>query len=289
MKKVLLASTALFALSSVAYADPSISGSAEMGIRDNDNGNDVEFHTDVDVTFKFSGETDNGLSFGFAVDLDEGGSGADAHADDSEDGGVAIFISGDFGTLTLGDTDGGFDKAMKEAIIGGSIADNHEHEGYNGNGGFDGGYDNQVLRYDYSFDAFTLSASIEQDETGAGDEIFGLGFAGSFGDIGVGVGFQDNGTDDIVGISLDAMFGDIQAILNYSDNSASGDHVGLAVGYTSGPLLVAANWGDFESGANGVGLVVNYDLGGGAEVQFGYGSNDVANTDTWSLGVAMSF
>lgn len=297
MKKVLLASTALFAMSGAAFAEMKVTGFAEMGIFDNDV-EDVQFHTDVDVTFTGTGETDSGLTFGFNIDLDEsigdnnainGGPESQATRDDSAQGGESIFISGSFGTITMGDTDGAYDAAMKEAIIGGSIADNHEHEGYNGNSGLDGTYDGQIVRYDYSFDAFKLSVSAEMDDTGAGDDVFGLGVSGSFGDIGFGVGYQDSGADEIVGVSVDASFGDIQVIANYSDRDSTGDHVGLAVGYSSGPLLVAANWGDYESGANGAGLVVNYDLGGGAEIQFGYGNNDVADTSTWSLGLAMSF
>ncbi len=292
MKKVLLASTALVAMSGAAYAEMSITGFAEMGIYDNDS-DDVQFHTDVDVTFTGSGTTDNGLTFGMSIDIDEiNDSDADGNPDfedaDSQ-GGESVFISGSFGTLAMGDTDGAFDAAMKEAIIGGSIQDNHEHEGYNGNAGLDGTYDGQILRWDYSFGDFGVHASLEMDDTGTGDEVVGVAFTGSVGDIGFGVGFQDNGTDDIFGVSVDATFGDIQVIANYSDRDSSGDHIGLAVGYTSGPLTVAANWGDFESGANGLGVIVNYDLGGGAEVQFGYGSNDVADTSTWSLGVAMSF
>ncbi len=300
-------------MSGAAFAEVSLSGSAEMGIAGGDTHLETEFHQDIDVTFKLSGETDNGLSFGAAIDLDESWQGDStpgyscsgstsidcdnpAMAADNAHGGVAVFISGSFGTLTLGDTDGAFDKAMKEAIIGGTIDDVHEHAGYDGNAGLDGTHDGQILRYDYSFDAFTASVSVEQDDgnlgNGSGDNVLGLGVAGSFGDIGFGLGFQDDGTNDIVGLSLDAMFGDIQAIANWSDHSVSGSHVGLAVGYTSGPLLVAANWGDFDSGADGVGVVVNYDLGGGAEVQFGYASETTSggvDNNDWSLGIAMSF
>jgi len=294
MKKVLLASTALVAMSGAASAEMSVSGFAEMGIFD-DGVTSAQFHTDVDVTFTGSGTTDNGLTFGMSIDLDESDSTTTTTAGSpafgaSGQGGESIFISGSFGTLTMGDTDGAFDAAMKEAIIGGSIADNHEHEGYNGNAGLDGSNDGQILRWDYSFGDFGVHASAELDDAGtAAGDVLGLGFTGSFGDVGFGLGYQDSDTDDIFGVSVDASFGDIMVIANYSDRDSTGDHVGLAVGYTSGPMTVAANWGDYETGANGIGLVVNYDLGGGAEVQFGYGSNDVADTNTWSLGVAMSF
>ncbi|MEO1580050.1 MAG: porin, partial [Pseudomonadota bacterium] len=69
MKKVLLASTALVVSAGIAAADVSLSGSAELGIFDDDT--ETQFHTDIDVTFTMSGETDGGLTFGASIDLDE--------------------------------------------------------------------------------------------------------------------------------------------------------------------------------------------------------------------------
>ena len=89
-----------------------------------------------------SGETDNGLTFGATVDLDENGRAFAA----ATQGGETIFISGNFGTLTMGDTDGAFDWAMSEVPVGsGSLNDaSTAHAGFNGNGGFDGTYDGQI-------------------------------------------------------------------------------------------------------------------------------------------------
>src|SRR6056297_3414964 len=70
MKKILLATTALAATSGAAYADMSVSGSAEIGIIGASN-IETQLFTDVDVNFSGAGETDNGLAFGFSVDLDE--------------------------------------------------------------------------------------------------------------------------------------------------------------------------------------------------------------------------
>jgi hypothetical protein len=60
-----------------------------------------------------SGTADNGTTFGAAIDLDENAAGVGLN-----DAGVAIFISGDLGTLTLGDTDGALDWAMQEVDFG---------------------------------------------------------------------------------------------------------------------------------------------------------------------------
>lgn len=287
MNKILLATTALVATTGFAAADVTLSGSAEIGLADG-GATSVEFHHDLDVRFTLSGETDGGLTFGATIDLDEVSNGIGAGS-----GPHAVFISGGFGTVTLGDTDGALDWAMQEVAIGSAIADDHStHAGYNGNAGLDGSYDGQVLRYDNTFGDFGVALSAELDDTGTGDTAFGLGvkYNAALGglDLGLGLGYQDNGSADVWGLSVDTTFANgLRAILNYSDNSATTSHMALGLGYTSGALTVSANYGEFDGGADGYGLAVNYDLGGAA-VQFGYG-DDSTNTSTWSLGLAMSF
>ncbi|SFQ15593.1 porin [Tranquillimonas alkanivorans] len=325
MKKILFATTALVASTGFAAAqEMAVSGFAEMGIFGGDD-IDTQFHTDVDVTFTGVGETDGGLTFGFDVDLDEeigdnnavtGGPESGATRDDSDDGGATIFVSGAFGTLTMGDTDGALDWALTEAIIGSSLRDDHEHAGYNGNAGLDGIYDGQVARYDYAFGDFAFAASAEvPDDEDLGDPVLGLGarYAGDFSGIGfsAGLGYQtvENDFDDadIWGVSLAGEFYEgFEAIVNYSTLDSSVldgdvDHTGLALGYTAGAITVAANWGQFDfeddTEASGWGLVANYDLGGGAELQAGYGNSEfdgfgVADDDdfsTYSFGIAMAF
>ncbi|MXW87215.1 MAG: porin, partial [Boseongicola sp. SB0673_bin_14] len=130
MKKALLASTAFVAMSGAAYAQGvTLSGFAEAGISDDGSG-DAQFHQDVDVTFKMEAMTDAGLTFGTAVDLDE-----DAGGVGSDDNGVAAYIKGPFGNVTLGDTDGAFDWALTEVGGAGAIADNHTgHAGWSAGG-----------------------------------------------------------------------------------------------------------------------------------------------------------
>jgi len=300
MKKVLLNTTALLAAAGtsmlltagIASADDlssgvHIKGSAEMGVIGGDI--DTQFWTDLDVDVDMSVELDNGLTFGASIDLDELGGGIPATS-----GPATVYIQGPFGNLTMGDTDGAFDYALKEAIIGGTINDVQEHAGYNGNSGLDGGYDGQIARYDNTFGDFSFAVSGEVDDAGVGDAILGAGVKYSMGNFGVGVGYQSNGTVDVVGLSLDATFGDFQAIVNVSDSDAGGgtEHVGFALGYTMNDLTLAMNWGEFSGGSSdsGWGAIVNYDLGG-ATLQAGYGNSDVggATTDVWSVGVAVSF
>lgn len=347
MKKILLASTALVASAGIASAEVSISGMAEMGIFNSGTGvinfqsaatttstflssgtvatsqntfatgtfavetdGDTQFFTDIDVTFKMSGETDGGISFGATVDLDE-----NAAFDPATQGGETIFVSYGGATLTMGDTDGAYDAAMPEVLMaGGSIADNEEHVGYNGNSGFDGMGDGQVARFDYAFDAFTFSLSAEQNDDGASDDsIIGVGvkYSGDFNGIAItaGLGYQAgenmtfessiftvNGATvtatadaEITGVGVTAGFANgFSAGINYSsvdfDVAGAEDmtHMGLGLGYEANALAVGVNYGKYENvmgfdgdDASGFGLAVAYDLGGGLTAKAGYGSSKV--------------
>jgi outer membrane protein OmpU len=379
MKKVLLASTALVFTTGWAMADVTnggddlgasitLEGFAEMGVFGNDAGDnaDLQFHTDIDLTFVMLGSTDTGLEFGAEIDIDETDSAAsgisierdedgniiDINVDDalvinrdgddgvldftiggspafdnSLQGGEEIFIRGAFGTLTMGDTDGAFDWALQEAIIGDSLTDNHEHAGYSGNAGLDGLYDGQIARYEYAFGDFAFAVSAEIDDTDVGDPIFGIGgtydFVGNGFTLALGAAAQfvagldenffaaldeDEDYDSVIaGISADVgLDNGLRVIGNYSWRSNEGDndidddgeHWGVAVGYEFDALLIAANYGVFEGfgfgeiDSEGFGLIANYDLGGGASLQAGYGYNDIEGVDsfnTYSFGVAMNF
>lgn len=314
MKKVLFATTALVASAGIASAQGvTLSGSAEMGIV---GGTDMEtqFWNDIDVKFSLSGETDNGLTFGATIDLDEINNSAgaiNATKGGASTGGrdrnlSSVFLSGAFGTITMGDTDGAFDWALQDLDIIGDINDsNTTHAGFNGNAGLDGSYDGQVVRYDYTFGDFSFAVSLEQDDSApVGPVVYGVGgkysadLAGI--NVGVGLGYQSNGTTDLIGLSLDASTDSgIRGVLNYTDyndHPTRESHVGVGVFYTMDAISVGVNYGQYDNvdGTNddGVGLAANYDLGGGAVVQFGYSSGKVGaadSVDQFSLGVAMSF
>lgn len=317
MNKILLATTALVATAGVASAEVSLSGWAEMGLIGGDAYPTTQFHTGVDVRFTLSGETDGGLTFGATIDLDESGAtqsapGTTAPAQNQSTK-AAVFISGGFGTVTMGDTDGALDWAMQEVAIGSSLADDHtEHAGYNGNSVLDGTPNGNVLRYDNTFGDFgvALSAQAESADDATADNTFGLGlrYNAALGglDLGLGLGYQKNGDTAVAGLSVSTTFANgLRAIVNYSDldgaavsGLAMDKHVALGLGYTAGDLTLSANYGKYTGVAaaddrDGFGVVANYALGGGASVQFGYGSDrnraTVAEESSWSLGLAMSF
>ncbi|MEZ5753576.1 MAG: porin [Paracoccaceae bacterium] len=325
MKKILLATTMLAGTAGFAAAEVAVSGYAEIGIIRSEAGfagsTNAQFHQDVEVTFTMSGETDGGLSFGAAIDLDE----TDVAAGD--DSGTTVFVSGAFGKLTMGDTDGALDWAVADAGALTSMGDDHTtHVFYFAANGFDGTHDGQVVRYEYSFGDFGVALSYEQagnNATGTlADDNIGIGATYSM-DMGgtalkFGLGYQA-GSDsdgvvytngDVIGASVSAeLAGGFSVSLGYTKTdydaldvagaaSALVDfaHTGLGVTYTTGALSLHANIGHYnpDVGASDstYGLAVNYDLGGGAVVMAGYGSDVGAaagDQSQYSIGLGLSF
>lgn len=308
MKTLLLASTALVATAGIAAAEVSLSGYAEIGVFGGDNIED-QFHTDIDVTFSMTGESDGGLSFGASIDLDESDDGDAFNA--STQGGETYFLSYGGLRLDMGDTDGALDAVMNEVnLAGGSIADDETaHAGFNGNAGLDGAFDGQIARVSYAVDAFAGHFSVEMDDSGNQDPIYGLGvrYSGDLAGLtlGVGLGYQtQEDIADIVGLSLDTTLANgVSAGINYSSadidgQSDDGTHLGIGVGYTMNALSVGLNYGEYEDWSlgcgdcDGYGLAATYDLGGGLAGHLGYGYSDFGNdvdSDTYSLGLSMSF
>lgn len=333
MKKVLFATTALVAFAGAASAEIAISGSAEMGFvggGDNNigfsNAGEVELHNDVTLKIRATSETDTGLSFGASFDFskEEGNANGNVSIDNE-----AAFISGAFGTLTIGEIDGAVDWAITETVGNpGSIGDDETiHAGYMGSFG-DGAYDNQILRYDYTMGDFGFALSTELDDSGVRDAGYAIGFKynTTFGATGVGfgLGYQSvdaagllpgnlssyfpaapgiSGDVDIIAVAANADFGNgFVAGLMYSDWSYTGgdaDHTQLSMGYTTGALSIGVNYGLFDfptADIEGFGLAAAYDLGGGMSVHAGYGDSkwdSVLGSDdgleTYSVGVSMAF
>ncbi len=319
MKKVLFATTALVATAGYASADVALSGSAQMGVQGGSGGAITQFVQDIDVTFTLSGETDSGITFGAAVDLDEsaGGVGRD-------DAGVAIFVSGDFGTLTMGDTDGGFDAGMQEVNIGspGSINDNEtSHSGYSGNAGLDGLYDGQVLSYSYSVSGFTITGSIEMDDDGntnsqptaaptaaplpfnidladasmingdglTGDAVYGIGasYAGSFGggSYTIGAGYQTVNDIDAVNAGSQSI-----TVMGISATVALDNGLSAGVNYSQIDVSGLVTTADFSGTHMAIGASYAF---GDITVHANYGQFDWDPTatavDSSGFGLAASY
>jgi len=286
MKKVLFATTALIATAGFANAQIIMSGSAEMGLVGGDSVTagavtdlPTQFSQNVDISFDLRGMTDGGIAFGADVDLDES---AGIAGPETDDGGASVFISGNFGTLTMGDTDGALDAALTEAgNVGnpGSLNDAETgHAGYQGSYG-DGSYDGQIVRYDYTFGDFGVHVSAEIDDTDTVDNGYAVAmtYGGAFGgfDLNAGLGYQTFTTDgswnpgnlgtynsvggtppgvdiDILGASVSIASNGFSAGFVYTDydtNNAvvtGGHHTGIGLGYSMNAISVHANYGIWE-------------------------------------------
>ncbi len=309
MKRFMLTTTALVLAGGMAAADTSVTGSAEMGVAGS-KGNDAKLHKDIRFKVTLSGATDTGVSFGAAAEL--------RHAGKYQAGGAegAVFISSAFGTLTLGNTDGAYDKALTETGMGGALTDDDtSHDGYNGNSGLDGNAalanaGGSILRYDYALGNITTSVSGEFGDDGndSSNNALGVGvaWAGDIGGIGmgIGVGYQTGkagaNKQSIAGASVSVDMGNgIKAVVNGSNHdtgSTSVTHTGIGVAYTAGPLTLAANGGQYShkggGKATGAGLSAIYNLGTGVDFKVGAGSGKDAEGEkgsTWSAGLAFSF
>jgi len=309
MKKLLLATTALAASAGLAHAQSGISVSAgvEMGISKTGDA-DAKFHQNTTIGLAGTAVTDAGLTFGFTAEI-TGAYNEDEIDGPADLGSEDVTVSGAFGSLTLGNTDGSFDWAMTEVGIGGAINDDHTaHDGYSGNGGIDHSVDDQVLRYDNSFGDIGIAVSLELDDDDAGKNNFGIGarYSMAMGDgtnVGFGVGYgagsnSANADADIWGISVNAdLANGLTTVLNYSNGwqdkvGAEESHTAVGLAYSVDAVTVSANYGKFGTGDNGFGFALNYSLGLGATAQLGYGrgENDVGvSASTWSAGVGMSF
>jgi hypothetical protein len=125
MRKVLLATTALVAISVTgAQADVSISGNQNFEMLDN--GTVTSWAQDGDIQIKSTSTTDSGLTLTAAHHINTSQATAindlDQHVDDSY-----LDISGDFGSIRLGDTDDALDR------MDGAMPSNWDEAG---NGGF---------------------------------------------------------------------------------------------------------------------------------------------------------
>ncbi|WP_316013849.1 porin [Roseobacter sp. HKCCA0434] len=278
MKNVLFASTALvaFGFAGTAFAQVStsitLSGSAELGFTSVDDGGaqdgEIQLHNDFDLTWALTGVTDGGMAFGASGDWDE--------ANVEED--TSAFISGSFGTITIGDTDGAYDKAMIEIATGGLV---DEADFYaNGYSGLDGTGDaeSQVGRYDITFGGVTLSASYEDGEDDGQENVYGIGAGFNFGGFDFGVGYQTSdgaalavgdtigiaevpvavaGTIDdaqVYGITMGASFGAVDFNIGYERAEADLETAGLVAGSAAGD--------DFEQ--DSLQASVQFDIGAGS-------------------------
>lgn len=313
MKKLLIASTALVATSGFAYADVTLGGSAQFGVIYQEDRLDQgltddstdELFLDYELQFDFSasGETDSGIGFGMSAELESDSGGTSKQSPQAFD--PEIFVTGSFGTVTVG----ALDVAPDQAGFG-----NTRDPGYDGIGidnaidailflglsDFDdvfGTVDSGAsanIMYQGSFGGLAITATVDSYEE---DYAIVVGYDfGSF-----NVGFLYNEADDLGGgfsadttaLTAGTSFAgfDLDFVYAMHDNSddIEIDAYGLSGAYDMGAyaLTFAVNQVDVDNGPSGTsyGVGVAYDLGGGASLQAGIGSEYLLVGETFTGGM----
>ncbi len=320
MKNLLLASTALVASASVAAADVTVGGSGRMGVIDKldlatDAADDLGFTSRIRIAFTGSGETDGGLAFGGSIRADNAGGGNSGTAG-------SVFISGDFGRLTMGDVSGAPEAAVGDVSGVGLTGLGDVNESiYLSNA------NRPAMRYDYSFGDFGVHISAD-NPTGS-NETYGVALSGSFGGFDFGLGYESVGYDaetdlevwggddpsavitlpagtdasHIIG-GVSATFGGFTGQLNYGQaeidlpaGSVDFEQAQVSVDYAFGATTVTAFYATLDfSGAVAAdgeawGIGAAYDLGGGATLEGGYVDAEFAGVDddAFDFGISFSF
>lgn len=287
MKNLLLATTALVATAGFAAADVSLSGRATLGAIKIGNG-DFFLESDIDLYITGTTETDSGITLSATVEMEDlggtnGGFGGFAKAGNGNATTTIVSVSGGFGTLTFGNTDGALDKNLTESYRLPGL----DYELWGGNAFIDNWDNQEIARYDFSTNGFNVSLSYA-----AADEAYGLGVSWK-GDLGAakvhaGLAYEDGNLGDILGLSVGADFGAIGVRAGYVDGDESGERWNLGAQYSANGLSIGATYMENKTiNTDGYNVYVRYDLGGGAHAFAQYGDRN--GLDITSFGVNFSF
>jgi len=316
MKKLLLATTALTLSAGVAAADVALSGDARMGLTHVNTlaANKTAFTSRARVTFTLSGETDSGMAFG-------GSFRADNAAGAASGTGGSVFISGEFGRLTMGDTAGAAQFVIGHvdsiSLSGHTGLDLNEVL-YLGNNTAQGNV-RPTARYDYTIEGFTVAVS--HTNTGAAPKAAAIALGYAFDGFKVGIGYEtQNATGAIAAvapdltatpISLGAAAVPARGKLNHVVVGAQASFEGItakaiagrasgagSTGFVSRNQYALSVSGSFDAVTvtafgrqeftknRHLGLGASYDLGGGAKIVGGVVNTNFNAANTKSRTIA---
>jgi outer membrane protein OmpU len=276
MKKVLFATTAIAAamVSSAALADITLYGSARLGLL-YDEGEDNDLQTTSRTRFgvTMSGETDSGITFGADMRADQVVDGGIDTADDGRAG--EAFVSGAFGTLSFGDTNGADEQWVGDLKGELSLTGLGEFDetAFLSNGG---SYGDELVfapnpdarptvRYDFDFAGFGISLSADH---GLSDVGVGGGYSGDFGgfafNIGLGYYNFEGFTTETPGSIVDLDTGEIIPIVTETEVGGGEQYTAmLGFGLFGADMNVIYNKADSDGDAGfetlGVGGEYGFD------------------------------
>jgi len=281
MRKILLASTALVAMTSVSAmaSDITISGGFELGYNsesDQKDGTSITSETDWNV--KFSNTTDSGITTSLNYGFDESGG-----VDDQN-----YSISGSFGTIAVANAADGDDSAVDAMDIEADmVAENTTFVSHTSSLGsaYDGGWGTRVSQsgknntgkgdsISYTLpsviDGLTIAVS-HQNETKM--ESFAYGAKYSMGPVTISA-LKMNGTIDAITGKTDAAAGD-GALGNEPKNKfgVEGSHMGLSTTVAGFTLEYAIN--KYELTDHGVTTALRDTEGEGKRLGISYALGDL--------------
>ncbi|MDQ7261703.1 porin [Paracoccus sp. PS-1] len=308
MKKFLFATTALVMTAGVAAAEVAVSGDGRMGLIYD--GDDVQFSSRARVTFTLTGESDAGLSFGGSFRADQesdytaGNTGSSRSAARGTAG--AVWISGTYGKLSMGDVVGAAEAAIGDlpevgytaGEFGGDVEEISFLVG-------DGENEDQgpTLLYEYTVNNISFYASATDGSNLAGPGVVGRGplvdtdgdgfvdtqidtadtawsvaakYEGS--NFWAALSYSDNGDDSEIGLAAEGTFNNFAIKGVYMDydydsvvGGADGKTYGLGATYQMDALTVKGFWRRDEVEVAGVDA--DYDsFGIGADYDLGGGA-----------------
>ena len=315
MKKVLFATSALVMTAGVAAAEVAVSGDGRMGMVYD--GNDVQFSSRARVKFTLTGESDAGLSFGAAFRVDQENYKSDVYRSAARGTAGAVWISGTYGKLSMGDV-----VSASEAAIGdlyeigytdGTFAGDLEEISYLTGDGENTDQGPNIL-YEYTVNnisfyasasdgvdtdlgSLTPGANVDDAEGAASDDVaYSLAAKYDAGNWWAALGYAKHGDASELSLGAEAQFNQFSVkgiFVDYEDRFvATGlEHkqtIGLSAAYQMDAITVKgffrqdelenAFGDDFKPRAIGIGA--DYDLGGGAVLAGG-----IANVDPDVAGV----
>ncbi|MEE8445938.1 MAG: porin, partial [Alphaproteobacteria bacterium] len=196
-----------------------------------------------EIKFDVSGTADNGLNYGYKVEIDTNTTGT-ANADENR-----IQLSGSWGTLQLGDEDGAEDimNYGGESLMGGT-------------GGFDGdigdvmettlggitagptivgdsGDATKVSYYSPRFSGLQVGVSLTPAELSGNDKKLDTTFEN-----GIGIGVNYNNSFGDVNIKVSGVYAKASAVNSATTNDVGSYAIGAVVGF--GPFSIGGAWAD---------------------------------------------
>jgi len=304
MKKVLLATTALFLTAGVASAEVSFSGTTQVSVSDtNSAGNDLNTHIDFNVAV--SSTTDSGvtMSAGFGYDAGSQVDTADFETDLDENAVDGTGWSTAAPSLTIGYN------GITITADGSGVADLYNGDVNSGDLGIAGsmgglsfglttgisnGDDNSSMSLGYAMGDITASYVSTNNSDGRATDASKISLGYKTGDATITVASDDrDDTADAVqsvavAYSMDAIKVSVSAASTGASGSSIGDDWDVSVSYTTG-AITASLATDEDSVSK---ISASYDLGGGANaflVNRSGTDGAGANKDFMAVGLNFAF